>query len=102
LADAVLHPKGIVAVDDFLNTECLGVIEAVCRFLDRKPLLAPFLFTSGKLFMAPIHHVGTYKSFLESFAAQDQHASSVSFTTARQHNKKWQQSDFCGHEVLIM
>ncbi|MBU2993521.1 class I SAM-dependent methyltransferase [Octadecabacter sp. 1_MG-2023] len=52
LCDKVLHPKGIVAMDDFLNPLALGVNEAVGRFMTQKQGdLVPFLYVSNKLFM---------------------------------------------------
>ena len=102
LAKDVLHPKGIVALDDFLNTQCLGVVEAVCQFLQRKPILVPFLFTSGKLFMATVHHVKEYQDFLDRFAEEDEHTLSANFAGTRKQNKMWGQTEFCGHSVLVM
>jgi Methyltransferase domain len=99
----VLHPKGIVALDDFINVECLGVNEGVCRFLDRRPGLAPFLFTCGKLFLAHANIAKTYFDFIEVFAAQDTESQlSIAFTNARTHNKKWKQTDFFNFPVLVI
>jgi hypothetical protein len=103
LAYDVLQPKGIVSLDDFFNTECFGVIEAVCRFLDRKPGLIPFLFTSNKLFMAPHYAVQGYYDFVEQFAAEDVgNGQSAQFAATRQRNKKWAQTEFFGYSVLTI
>jgi hypothetical protein len=103
LSYEVLHPRGIVAVDDFFNTECFGVVEAVCRFLDRCPGLVPFLYTSNKLFMAPVHSVETYYDFVETFAAADSgNAQSANFTEARSRNKKWAQTALYGHTIFTI
>ena len=99
----VLHPAGIVAVDDFFNTECFGVVEAVVRFLDRKPQLVPFLFTSNKLFMAPYRAVKSYHEFLERFTQEDrENAQSANFANRRRQNRDWAQTDFCGRSVLVI
>lgn len=103
LADQVLHPRGIVALDDFLNTECLGVVEAASRFLERKPQLVPFLFTSNKLFFAPLRAAPLYYEFLDRFAEGDtESAQSVEFAGLRKRSKVLRQTDFFGHSVLIM
>lgn len=103
LADQVLHPRGIVSLDDFLNTECLGVVEAVSRFLERKPQLIPFLFTSNKLFFASLRAAPLYYEFLDRFAEGDTgNAQSVEFAGLRQRSNKLRQTDFYGHSVLVM
>lgn len=52
LAEAIVAPGGIVAVDDVPNMACPGVTEAVVRYgtSDTSPL-APFLHVSNKLFL---------------------------------------------------
>ena len=103
LAHEVIHPKGIVALDDFLNTQCLGVLEATCRFLELKPGLIPFLFTSGKLFFGPTNAVKEYYAFVERFAASDlENPQSVAFTAARAQNKAWGETEFFGYPVLVV
>ena len=103
LADQVLHPRGIVSLDDFLNTECLGVVEAVSRFLQRKPQLIPFLFTSNKLFFASLRTAPMYYEFLDRFAVDDiENAQSVEFAGLRKRSKMLRQTDFYGHSVLVM
>lgn len=98
-----LHPQGIVAIDDFLNTECLGVVEAVGRFLDRKPNLAPFLFTSNKLFLCPVRAVDTYKDALISFARRaPEIGNNEDFIKAHDANPLWSSSEFYGHRLLVM
>jgi hypothetical protein len=52
LADQVIAPAGIVAVDDIMNPTCPGVIEAVMRYGSEPGCqLAPFAIVGNKLFM---------------------------------------------------
>lgn len=98
-----LHPHGIIALDDFLNTECLGVVEAVSRFLERKPNLAPFLFTSNKLFLCPLRAVEDYKAALISFARENPNiGNNENFIKAHDTNPLWSSSEFYGHRLLVM
>lgn len=61
LVEQVLAEGGIVAVDDFPNMSCPGVIEAVTRYLSQpESLLAPFLAAGNKLFLA---HQGVAAEF---------------------------------------
>jgi len=55
LAEQVLADDGIVAVDDFLNPNAIGVNEAFYRYqLSGRPgqRLAPFIYVGNKLFLA--------------------------------------------------
>lgn len=85
-----------------MNTECFGVLEAACRFLDADPGLVPFLYTSGKLFLAPVHQVKQYYDFVECFAAEDSDDASMAFTHARRQNREWKQTAFFGYSVLVI
>lgn len=97
-----LHPQGIIAIDDFLN-ECLGVVETVGRFLERKPNLAPFLFTSNKLFLCPLRAVDTHKGALVSFARRaPELGSHANFISAHDTNPLWSSSEFYGHRLRVM
>lgn len=97
------HPLGIISVDDFLNTECLSIVEAVGRFLERKPNLAPFLFTSNKLFLCPLRAVDMYKEALISFARRNPGVgNNENFTKAHDSTPLWSSSEFYGHRLLVM
>ena len=63
-SQAIMHPEGIVIVDDILNSHWLGVIEGVTTFLLAKPTLAPFAIGYNKLFMAHFAHVERYRQLL--------------------------------------
>ena len=52
LAEAVLNPQGIIAVDDFLNPRALGVGEATHLHFRMHARLRPFALFGNKLFLA--------------------------------------------------
>ena len=53
LAEAILAPWGVLAVDDICNMACPGVVEAAVRYGTKSgSTLAPFLIAGNKLFMA--------------------------------------------------
>ena len=52
LAEQMLAPGGIVAVDDIMNPTCPGVVEAVIRYsIESQDSLAPLAIVGNKLFM---------------------------------------------------
>jgi hypothetical protein len=61
LADRMLAPGGIVAVDDIMNPTCPGVVESVVRYsLEAHAPYVPIAIVGNKLFM-------TQKSYCERF-----------------------------------
>lgn len=52
LAEKVLHPMGVVILDDILNPHWLGVIEGVTHYLAHYPTLVPFAIGHNKLFLS--------------------------------------------------
>lgn len=63
LAESMLAPGGIVAVDDFPNMGCPGVTEAVVRYAMAAPEgLGPFLQVSNKLFMTQRDYTERYRA----------------------------------------
>ena len=65
VADAVLDPRGIIAADDYLNHACLGVNEAINRFLMTTPLIVPFAYIANKLFLSRPEWADVYRAELE-------------------------------------
>jgi hypothetical protein len=67
LADRVLAPGGIVAVDDILNVRCPGVIESMVRYSLGSPTpLAPIAIIGNKLFLTQrAYHKRYRNAFLE-------------------------------------
>lgn len=62
IAEAVVAPGGIVALDDIPNFSCPGVTEAVMRHsLSDANQLAPFFLVANKLFLAHKSHCEIYR-----------------------------------------
>ncbi|MGC9270366.1 class I SAM-dependent methyltransferase [Acidiphilium sp.] len=73
LCDAVLAPHGIIAVDDWLNTQCLSVMEATFEFFRYQPRASvAFAVVPGKLLLCGRGQVKLYQERLEQFALLDQ------------------------------
>jgi hypothetical protein len=62
LAEAILAPRGVVALDDICNMTCPGVVEAAVRYgtAPGSPL-APFLIAGNKLFMTQAEHCASFR-----------------------------------------
>jgi cephalosporin hydroxylase len=68
LAQAVVHDKGAVFVDDILNLYWPGVIEGVITYLQQRPVLWPVMIGYNKLIMVPMSHHEAYLKRLSKHA----------------------------------
>jgi hypothetical protein len=84
LARSVVHPQGIVFVDDVLNPLWLGVVEGVITYLNARPVLWPVAVGRNKLLMCPMSVHGAYLKALPKY------------TEFRKTSR------LCGHEVLAV
>lgn len=66
LAQAVLHPRGVVFVDDIMNANWIGVIEGVVTYLSQKPTMWPFALGFNKLLMCPMSVHSKYLEWVRS------------------------------------
>jgi hypothetical protein len=64
LANECLSDFGVIFVDDILNPHWLGVIEGVCRYMQRAPTIVPFALNSNKLLFA---RLSAYRFYLDVF-----------------------------------
>lgn len=64
LASTVLHPQGIVAVDDVMNAEWTGVLTGIANYLAHDPRLEPIAIIPNKLLMSLPSAVDYYKALL--------------------------------------
>ena len=71
-AQSVLHPSGVVILDDVTNDHWLGVIEGAMSFLQHRPTLVPFAIGFNKLLLANLSHAGDYAELIadSSFASK--------------------------------
>lgn len=69
LAQQVVAPGGIVAVDDICNMSCPGVVEATVRYgVTPGATLKPFAIVGNKLFMTDQPHCAEYRDALLGLA----------------------------------
>jgi SAM-dependent methyltransferase len=71
LAEQVLAPGGVVALDDFLNPVTLGVNEAVHRFFGQPRRVVPWAFIENKLFLCQTQWSHRYRNMLEDVVMRD-------------------------------
>src|ERR1700730_7384251 len=72
LAEDMLAPRGLVAVDDFMNMVAMGVNVGVHKFFATPRNLAPFAYTSNKLFLCRPQLAPSYKHAFEQMVVADQ------------------------------
>ncbi|MGL6211266.1 MAG: class I SAM-dependent methyltransferase, partial [Paracoccaceae bacterium] len=68
-AMSVTDNAGIISVDDYLNLDWPGVVEAVAKmYLMRNFPFVPLLFTSNKLLLCSISHHAKYLECVQAYA----------------------------------
>ena len=72
LAEDMLAARGLVAVDDFMNLITMGVNEGVHKFFATLRNLAPFAYTSNKLFLCRLGYAAEYRQAFEQMVVEDQ------------------------------
>lgn len=71
LAEQLVAPGGIVAVDDFINPVTLGVNEAVHLFFAQPRRLVPWAYIENKLFLCQSQSSHIYRQMLEETVMRD-------------------------------
>jgi hypothetical protein len=104
LADTVMTSNALVAVDDWLNAQCVGVMEATFQFFQSQPRASvPFAFVGGKLLLCGCRYAATYKSRLKGFAATDK---TYEQSKRYQHRLKigipWIEQPLFGEEIVVL
>lgn len=104
MCDKVLAPHGIIAIDDFFNPLCLGVMEATFQFFQGQPRLAvPLAVVPGKLLLCGRKHADFYKQKLSDFASED-----LDFPQTEQFRARVKSPSsgvfqhFCGSDILVL
>lgn len=85
LAEQVIGPGGVVALDDFINPVTLGVNEAVHMFFAQPRRLVPWAFIENKLFLCQSHWSERYRHMLEETVMSDERERHSE--VFREHNK---------------
>lgn len=103
LADAVIDPGGIVAMDDVLNPVALGVNEAVARFLcDENAQLVPFAYVANKMFFCrPAQHASYLQQTQDILAARGTDPSFQFYVDNKAQGNDMRRR-FFGRDVLIV
>ncbi|TGD42211.1 class I SAM-dependent methyltransferase, partial [Pseudotabrizicola sediminis] len=63
-AEAILHDRGAVFLDDILNAHWVGVFEGAVTYLQRRPTLWPVFIGYNKLILVPMSVHGSYLASL--------------------------------------
>lgn len=103
LTENILAPKGIVAIDDFLNPLTLGVNAAVNLFFSPPRNLAPVAYIANKLFLSRPAMATTIAKVLEDAIVGDQsQARSEDFRQRSTHGRHHVEQPVWGHPILIV
>ena len=104
ICDAALAPTGIIAVDDWLNPQCLGVMEATFQFFQQQPRASvPFALTPGKLLLCGRANAVSYQQRLVEFATTDQtFPQSESFRQRSSMKNSGTKQPLFGSEILVL
>jgi hypothetical protein len=102
LSEQILSSTGMISADDFLNPLTLGVNEAINRFFSTPRNLAPFAYTSNKLFLCRPAMADRYKEILEKMVIADQRQpQSAAFRERATHGRHHVEQQMWGRRVLI-
>ncbi len=102
LTEEILSPKGIVAVDDYLNPLTLGVNQAVNLFFTQPRNLVPFAYIFNKLFLARLPHAASAKDFLEERILSLTDERSVRWAEDGKTDRNRIETTLFGHKTLIL
>jgi len=64
LASCLIHPGGVVIVDDFVNVAWSGVVDSVVTYLHAHPSVAPVLWGCNKLYLTSSEYHEMYMNAL--------------------------------------
>jgi hypothetical protein len=104
LAHSVTTPNALIAVDDWLNAQCIGVMEATFQFFQTQPRASvPFAFVSGKLLLCGRLYDAIYRSRLKEFAAVDtRYEQSKRYRNRAKMGASWIEQSLFGSEIIVL
>jgi hypothetical protein len=104
LAHSVITPNAVIALDDWLNAQCVGVMEATFQFFQAQPRATePFAFVSGKLLLCGGPHAPTYRARLKAFAAADTtYEQSVRYRHRLKMGTSWIEQPLLGGTIIVL
>ena len=65
-ARRALAPRGLIMIDDYFNSEFIGVSEGVCRFLIQQETIVPWVYGFNEMFLVRRDALEFYDSLLLS------------------------------------
>lgn len=94
VATRLMHPKGLVILDDILNQDWTGVVSGAVEYFstDKSGRLVPFAIGFNKLFCC---HFTRHKSLLQLFMDNKNHLMELSIDPFKLTN-------FAGHQILSL
>lgn len=105
LADAVLAPWGIIAVDDFYNPMAIGVSEGLFRFMiEDQPALVPFAHSKNKLYLARPPFRDFYSQAFVDSCRQNPELPGIAawLDTWKNQGENWVKQNLLGVPVWVM
>jgi len=102
LSESILATGGVIAADDFISPECLGVNQAINEFLSLRRDLAPFAYFANKLFLCRRRMHQRYIELMESLVLADKvDVRSLKFIEHRKSGRTNCFTHFHGDELLV-
>lgn len=105
LAEAALAPSGIIAIDDFPNTQAIGVLEGVFRhWLLTETKLRPICLSANKLFVCFEPFADEYATAIPEFCETNKHLGTVKQHIWLRDEKglNFVQQEFLGRPMWIL
>ena len=102
LAEAVLAPDGIIAVDDFLNPRALGVGEAAHHYFRTHSHLKPFALFGNKLFLADQSLQEGLKRVVETFFVMSELPDAEAYRNLVKLGRDQVEQDLWGSRLVVM
>ena len=105
LAQRVLAPGGIIAIDDFLNPRAIGVGEGAYRYflVTAEPSLRPFVYCANKLYVADREYHDAYRSAIAAFLEERTDLPvAQEFVRMQKMGQGHVEQDLLGGKVLIL
>jgi hypothetical protein len=103
LAEDMLAPRGLVAVEDFMNMVAMGVKVGVHKFFATPRNLAPFAYTSNKLFLCRPQLAPSYRHAFEQMVVADQiQPLSAKFRQSSAVNRSLVEQTLWGNSLVVV
>ena len=102
LAEATVQPWGIIAIDDFVNSAAIGVVDGAMRFLHTSGTqLVPFCYCQNKLFLSSKELAPHYSEAVFQFCEENPHLPKVNALLVNKvtHGLHWVKQRFVGQEI---